>query len=391
MSGLTGPGSGSRWATSPVLNGAAIVTLVAIGGLSIRQDSPPTEAAPVVASQALSPPAPAAVVEAPVEVGPQARTGAVTPVSNPNAVDAADIPAAAFVAYSRVEQILREARPGCGLSWYHVAAIGRVESNHGAAPAARPASGGNSTADTDGGDLDGDPRADQRVGPMRFLPSTWRSVQVDGDGDGVRDPRDIDDAALGAGVLLCSGGEDLRQQSGLVSALRRFNGSADYAALVQTVAEAYRVGSLDRSRHHSDDPGAGRHPADPGDAGGRVERQGPPASRRPPARLPARPRVRARHPARSPARRRARPRARQPRLRSSHRRPRRPRPSHPRRRPRPACRSPAPEETPEPTTPPPPAPSPSAVPAPDESTPPVEPTPTCVPAPAPESGPDYTK
>ena len=44
---------------------------------------------------------------------------------------------------------------------------------------------------------------------MQFIPSTWSVVGVDGDGDGKRDPQDIDDAALATAVYLCSGDEDL--------------------------------------------------------------------------------------------------------------------------------------------------------------------------------------
>ena len=44
---------------------------------------------------------------------------------------------------------------------------------------------------------------------MQFIPSTWSVVGVDGDGDGKRNPQDIDDAALATAVYLCSGDEDL--------------------------------------------------------------------------------------------------------------------------------------------------------------------------------------
>ena len=42
---------------------------------------------------------------------------------------------------------------------------------------------------------------------MQFIPSTWRTWQTDGDGDGVADPNDIDDAALAAAGYLCQSGD----------------------------------------------------------------------------------------------------------------------------------------------------------------------------------------
>ncbi len=45
------------------------------------------------------------------------------------------------------------------------------------------------------------------MGPLQFIPSTWRSWGVDANGDGVADPNQIDDAALAAGRYLCAAGE----------------------------------------------------------------------------------------------------------------------------------------------------------------------------------------
>ena len=49
---------------------------------------------------------------------------------------------------------------------------------------------------------------------MQFIPSTWSIVGVDGDGDGVRNPQDINDAALATGVYLCSGYDSLSTPKG---------------------------------------------------------------------------------------------------------------------------------------------------------------------------------
>ncbi len=169
------------------------------------------------------------------------------------------IPKAALKAYSRTQQLLGQADPTCHLPWTLVAAIGRVESNHGrfggsmlnskgvAVPGIfGPRLDGTKTAkinDTDAGAFDGDTAFDRAVGPMQFIPGTWRSMGVDGDGDGVRNPQDIDDAAMSAGVYLCSGSTDMAKASDLTKALLRYNHSTDYANLVMNIAKAYATGS----------------------------------------------------------------------------------------------------------------------------------------------------
>ena len=121
--------------------------------------------------------------------------------------------------------------PECGIRWTLLAAIGRVESNHGRFGGAQLRDDGYGTRpirgipldgrpdvalirDTDGGRLDGDTTYDRAVGPMQFIPSTWQSVGVDADGDGRRDPNNIFDAAQGAAVYLCRGDADLRDAGG---------------------------------------------------------------------------------------------------------------------------------------------------------------------------------
>ena len=169
------------------------------------------------------------------------------------------IPTAALKAYSRAQQVLAQADPSCHLPWTLVAAIGRVESNHGrfggnslnsqgvAIPGVYgPRLDGASAAriaDTDAGAFDGDGAFDRAVGPMQFIPGTWRAVGVDGDGDSVRNPQDIDDAAMSTGVYLCSGQTDLSDASDLTAAVLRYNHSQQYVDLVVSIAEAYSGGS----------------------------------------------------------------------------------------------------------------------------------------------------
>jgi membrane-bound lytic murein transglycosylase B len=171
------------------------------------------------------------------------------------------IPSAALAAYQRAETVINAADPTCHLPWQLVAAIGRVESNHGRANGnvlddngvatpgiyGVPLNGANQTTeilDTDAGQYDDDTQYDRAVGPMQFIPSTWSVVGVDADGDGVRNPQDIDDAALGTAVYLCSGDDDLGTDVGRQAAVYRYNHSKAYVDLVLQVMQAYMDGDF---------------------------------------------------------------------------------------------------------------------------------------------------
>jgi hypothetical protein len=171
------------------------------------------------------------------------------------------IPAAALGAYQRAAQVIDTADQGCRLDWTLIAAIGRVESDHGrygnntltdegvSRPGIYgiPLDGSNGTSrisDTDAGELDDDAVFDRAVGPMQFIPSTWSMVGVDGDGDGVRNPQDIDDAALATAVYLCSGDEDLSTEAGQRAAVYRYNHSERYVDLVLSIMAAYAGGDF---------------------------------------------------------------------------------------------------------------------------------------------------
>jgi hypothetical protein len=93
--------------------------------------------------------------------------------------------------------------------------------------------------DSDRGQLDGDRTWDRAVGPMQFIPSSWKIAAVDMDGDGVRDPQDIDDAAGAAMVYLCAGGRDLATSTGLQDAILAYNHSTSYVQLVLAWKKAY--------------------------------------------------------------------------------------------------------------------------------------------------------
>jgi membrane-bound lytic murein transglycosylase B len=169
------------------------------------------------------------------------------------------IPSAALAAYQRAETVINAADKSCHMTWQLVAAIGRVESNHGRAGGnvldddgvARPGiygvalNGRNGTktiSDTDAGQFDNDARWDRAIGPMQFIPATWLVVGLDADNDAKRNPQDVDDAALAAAVYLCSGKDDLSTLAGQRAAVFRYNHSQAYVDLVLSIMDAYLEG-----------------------------------------------------------------------------------------------------------------------------------------------------
>lgn len=168
------------------------------------------------------------------------------------------IPVTVLAAYKKAEALLAAVEPSCHLPWWVLAGIGRIESDH--------ASGGRVDADgttrgrilgvvldgslpgtsvvtdTDDGQWDGDATYDRAVGPMQFLPGSWRAWGKDGNGDGVADPNNVFDAATGAGYLLCSAG-DLSTPANLSRAILMYNHSASYVASVLQWGTAYRDGA----------------------------------------------------------------------------------------------------------------------------------------------------
>jgi hypothetical protein len=169
------------------------------------------------------------------------------------------IPSAALNAYQRAESVINAADKACNLPWQLLAAIGRVESDHGryggntlgtdgvSRPGifGIPLDGTHGTAeisDTDAGQYDNDAVWDRAVGPMQFIPSTWSVVGVDADGDAKRNPQDIDDAALAAAVYLCSGDDNLATEPGQRKSVFRYNHSDEYVDLVLSIMNAYMDG-----------------------------------------------------------------------------------------------------------------------------------------------------
>jgi membrane-bound lytic murein transglycosylase B len=167
---------------------------------------------------------------------------------------AAGIPAPAVRAYGAATLREAAADPGCHLGWTTLAGIGWVESQHGTLGGARLGVDGRSSRRIDGPVLDGsgDVAAvpgstgswERATGPLQFLPSTWARWGSDGDGDGVADPQDLDDAAYAAARYLCASGGDLGTGSGWSAAVFSYNHSTTYVRSVYDAAQAY----ADRTR-----------------------------------------------------------------------------------------------------------------------------------------------
>ena len=169
-----------------------------------------------------------------------------------------EISRTALDAYWRAAQLTNGARPACGIDWALIAAIGRVETNHATyrgtvlAPDGSttptiigiPLDGTRGTArigDTDGGALDGDPIVDRAVGPMQFIPGTWRAYAADGNGDGVADPHNIYDSAVATGNYLCSSAAGpIADPANASRAVFAYNRSSEYNLQVLTLADHYR-------------------------------------------------------------------------------------------------------------------------------------------------------
>ena len=99
-----------------------------------------------------------------------------------------------------------------------------------------------SIPDSDGGRWDGDTTWDRAVGPMQFLPGTWRSLGRDGNGDRVADPNNLFDAAVSAAGYLCLSGGDLSDPARLRQAVYGYNHSWAYVDAVLGWARLYQGG-----------------------------------------------------------------------------------------------------------------------------------------------------
>jgi hypothetical protein len=200
-------------------------------------------------------------------VQPTAGTGGSFGASAPFGITAvtsltsSGIPTRAYQAYLKAQALMAQQQPGCKVSWSLIAGIGRVESNHGRFGGSGFAADGRvvppilgilldgsrsgtaAISDSDHGVYDGNSRWDRAVGPMQFLPGTWNAYGGDANGDGRRDPQQMDDAAYGTARYLCSTGGDLSTATGRYQAVYRYNHSDSYVRLVLSLADTYATGT----------------------------------------------------------------------------------------------------------------------------------------------------
>jgi membrane-bound lytic murein transglycosylase B len=128
----------------------------------------------------------------------------VTP-STSGPVAALEIPSEYLTAY-------QGAAATCpGMRWTLLAGVGQVESGHG---------------------RNNGPSSAGAVGPMQFMPQTFRGYAVDGDHDGRTDPWDPQDAIFTAAHYLCVSGVAAGGPNGVHQALLAYNHAEWYVDLV---------------------------------------------------------------------------------------------------------------------------------------------------------------
>ena len=254
----------SRWWAIPLM--AMSIAMVVLAGLvfvNLRADGADNQAEEVV--------------EIPAPVAPSMP--AVDPVAGGVAVDnpwlretseKSGIPKRVLQAYVAATVWAAQRSPQCGLSWNTLAGIGKIETDHGRYKGASVNDSGEVTPhlfgvqlrgegtahirDTDGGRLDGDRTHDRAVGPMQFIPTTWNHVAVDGNGDGTKDPHNIDDATASAAAFLCANNRNLSDLNGYTDAIKAYNPSDQY---VRDVAnEAQRIAQVVGQPAQSEQNGA---------------------------------------------------------------------------------------------------------------------------------------
>jgi membrane-bound lytic murein transglycosylase B len=153
--------------------------------------------------------------------------------TQPNPTRQADtIPADYLTAY-------RAAGQDSGIPWTVIAAVGKVESNHGQLRAAGVHSGTNHAG---------------AMGPMQFLRGTWQAYGVDGDNDGIKDVYNPADAIPGAAHYLKASGapRDLR------AALFTYNHSTTYIDTVLSWAGRYGQQHPQAATPAAQDPACGQ-------------------------------------------------------------------------------------------------------------------------------------
>ena len=136
--------------------------------------------------------------------------------SSPTAAAVADIPPELLPVYQQA------AKDTCEMPWGVLAAIGKVETDHGRSDLPGVHSGSNFAG---------------AEGPMQFMPATWAAYGVDGNHDGVTDVYNSVDAIWGAANYLCANGAG--DPPRLRDAIWNYNHDWGYVDDVLRRADAY--------------------------------------------------------------------------------------------------------------------------------------------------------
>ncbi|GAA4631318.1 NlpC/P60 family protein [Actinoallomurus vinaceus] len=123
-------------------------------------------------------------------------------------------------------QLYKKAGQQYGVPWNLLAGIGKIETDHGRSNLPGVHSGSNSVG---------------AGGPMQFMPGTWASFGIDGDGDHKRDRYDPADAIPGAANYLKHSGAPTRTRTAVFA----YNHSVQYVNDVLSWAKRYAGGSFD--------------------------------------------------------------------------------------------------------------------------------------------------
>ncbi len=105
-----------------------------------------------------------------------------------------------------------------GMEWTVLAAVHKTETSFGRGPVTSSAGA---------------------QGPMQFMPATFAAYGVDGDGDGVAEVDDLEDAVFSAANYLCANGAG--DPARLRSALWHYNHDPSYVEQVASLAASYGV------------------------------------------------------------------------------------------------------------------------------------------------------
>jgi murein DD-endopeptidase MepM/ murein hydrolase activator NlpD len=110
----------------------------------------------------------------------------------------------------------------CDMPWQILAAVGRVETNHGTSNAAGVKSGANFAG---------------AKGPMQFMQNTWNKYGLDANRDGKADIYNLVDSVYSAASYLCANGAG--EPKSIDNALWHYNHSDTYVAYVKETAASY--------------------------------------------------------------------------------------------------------------------------------------------------------